>query len=311
MKTRIKNYLGRIGWLILTAILSLHLYAADEQKFASTNAAVTALIKAAQSHDTNALHAIFGAEAHDLVSPDMVQATNEFGLFVRRLADGVELVPRSDNSFFLHLGLDGWPFPIPLKKQSDGQWYFDTVAGAEEILNRRIGMNELGAIAVCHAYVDAQHEYASQDRGSGVLEFAQHLRSTEGTHDGLFWPRKDGDELSPFGPLVAQAHGEGYTRETKILNDPQTPYHGYYFKVLTRQGSSALGGKFSYIVNGHMVGGFALAAWPAEWGNSGVMTFIVNQQGRVFQKNLGLKTSSIAAQMNVFNPDKTWSEVGN
>ena len=154
----------------------------------------------------------------------------------------------------------------------------------------------------------AQREYASQDRlGDGVLAYAQFLRSTPGTHDGLFWPAKPGEELSPLGPLVAQARVEGYHRTAKMLNDEQAPYHGYYFKILTRQGKHAPGGKYDYIINGRMIAGFALVAWPAEWGNTGVMTFIVNQQGKVYQKNLGPKTAKIARAMTTYDPDDTWT----
>ena len=199
------------------------------------------------------------------------------------------------------------PFPFPWSKQ-DGQWLFDVEAGKEEILNRRIGANELGAIQVCRAYVQAQREYASADRnGDEVLEYAQHLRSTPGAHDGLYWSTRTGDELSPLGPLVAQARGEGYRQQTKILTDEQSPYHGYYFRILTRQGKHAPGGKYNYIINGHMIAGFALVAWPAEWGNTGVMTFIVNQRGKVYQKNLGPKTPSIAKAMTTYDPDTTWT----
>ena len=169
----------------------------------------------------------------------------------------------------------------------------------------------MGAINVCHAYVEAQREYASQDRlGDGVLAYAQFLRSTPGTHDGLFWPtNQPGEELSPLGPLVAQARVEGYHRTAKMLNDEQAPYHGYYFKILTRQGKHAPGGKYDYIINGRMIAGFALVAWPAEWGNTGVMTFIVNQQGKVYQKNLGPKTAKIARAMTTYDPDDTWTLV--
>jgi len=166
----------------------------------------------------------------------------------------------------------------------------------------------LGAIQVCHAYVQAQREYASVDRvGDEVLAYAQHLRSAPGARDGLYWSRRTGDELSPLGPLVAQARVEGYRKQTKILTEDQTPYHGYYFKILTRQGKHAPGGRYSYIINGHMVAGFALVAWPAEWNNTGMMTFLVNQRGKVYQKNLGPKTSSMAKAMNAYDPDRTWT----
>ena len=298
--------------IAFTLVLSSRVYAAGERRFASPDEAMNALAAAAKAKDTNALHAIFGPEAHDLVSPDVVQATNEFAAFVRRLMEKIELVRESDTRDVLQLGADGWPFPIPLVKQPDGLWFFDTAAGREEILNRRIGRNEIGAIRVCRAYVDAQREYASEDRnGNGVLEYAQHLRSSPGKHDGLYWPMREGDDLSPLGPLVAQAHGEGYRRETKILTEDQSPYRGYFFKILTRQSKHAPIGKYSYIINGHMIGGFALVAWPAEWGSSGVMTFVVNQQGKVYQKNLGPKSASIASAMTTYDPDNTWSLVKN
>jgi hypothetical protein len=281
--------------------------AADQQSFASPEDAVNALVAAAKNSDTNAMHVIFGPEGHDLVSPDAVQATEEYKVFVQRLVEKTQVVTNSDSSATLELGADGWPFPIPLVKQ-EGQWFFDTAAGKKEILNRRIGMNELGAIDVCNTYVEAQREYASQDRmGDGVLAYAQFLHSTPGIHDGLFWPAKPGEELSPLGPLVAAARVEGYHRTAKMLNDEQSPYHGYNFKILTRQGKHAPGGKYDYIINGRMIAGFALVAWPAEWGNTGVMTFIVNQQGKVYQKNLGAKTAKIAEAMTTYNPNDTWT----
>jgi hypothetical protein len=253
------------------------------------------------------MHVIFGPEGHDLVSPDAVQATEEYKVFVQRLVEKTQVVTNSDSSATLELGTDGWPFPIPLVKR-EGQWFFDTAAGKKEILNRRIGMNELGAIDVCNSYVEAQREYASHDRmGDGVLAYAQFLHSTPGIHDGLFWPAKPGEELSPLGPLVAAARVEGYHRTATMLNDEQAPYHGYNFKILTRQGKHAPGGKSDYIINGRMIAGFALVAWPAEWGNTGVMTFIVNQQGKVYQKNLGAKTAKIAKAMTTYNPDDTWT----
>jgi len=297
--------------LALLTTLPVRTLAADEQTFAAPQDAVNALVAAATNHDTNALHAIFGPEGHGLISPDAVQATAEYKMFVQRLTEKTQLSTNSDSSITLEIGADGWPFPIPLVKQ-DGQWFFDTAAGRQEILARRIGMDETGAINVCNAYVEAQREYASQDRlGDGVLAYAQFLRSTPGTHDGLFWPtnQQPGEALSPLGPLVAQARVEGYHRTAKMLNDEQAPYHGYYFKILTRQGKHAPGGKYNYIINGRMIAGFALVAWPAEWGNTGVMTFIVNQQGKVYQKNLGPKTAKIAAAMTTYDPDDTWTPV--
>jgi len=292
----------------LGLVLPLALSAADEQAFNSPNDAVNALVTAAQNNDTNAIHLIFGPVGRELVSPDIVQASAEFQRFVQRLSEKTELFKHSDSNVVLELGADGWPFPIPLVQQG-AQWHFDTAAGKDEILARRVGRDEIGAIDVCLAYVDAQREYASQDRmGDGVLAYAQFLRSTTGTHDGLFWPaNQPGDtELSPLGPLIAQARVEGYQHTAKMLNDEQATYHGYYFKILTCQGKHAPGGKFNYVINGRMLAGFALVAWPAEWGNTGVMTFVVNQQGKVWQKNLGPKSAKIARAMTAYDPDDSW-----
>jgi hypothetical protein len=302
---------GRFGLIALgLAGLSLAppsaLARGGEERFASPEAAESALAAAAKAGDTNALRAIFGPESRELVSPDVVQAGHAFSNFVRRLGEKVDLARQSDSKIELRIGVDAWPFPIPLA-QDKGQWFFDTAAGREEILNRRIGLNELGAIRVCRAYVEAQREYAGQPRNGGeVLEYAQHLRSTTNTHDGLYWHAEAGEEASPFGPLIAQSHDEGYRHETKIMGENPAPYRGYCFKILTRQGAHAPGGKYNYIINGHMLAGFALVAWPAEWGNSGVMTFIVNQQGKVYEKNLGPKTARLAPALTTYDPDPTW-----
>ena len=298
-----------ITLLLTVVILALpgRLFAAGEQRFGSSDEAVNALKAAMAAGDTNTLRLIFGPTGHSSVSADVVEAVTEREMFKQRLAEKIQLVPKSDSEEILKLGADDWPFPIPLVKE-DGRWFFDTEAGQEEILNRRIGANELGAIHVCRAYVEAQREYAATDRtGEGVLQYAQHLRSTPGTHDGLYWSSINGQELSPLGPLVAQARVEGYRHKEKILTEEQSPYHGYYFRVLTRQGRHAPGGKHNYIINGHMIAGFALVAWPAEWDNTGVMTFIVNQQGRVYQKNLGPKSSARAEALTTFDPDSTWT----
>jgi hypothetical protein len=292
----------------LGLMLPICVDAQEELTFNSPNDAVNALVAAATNHDTNALHLIFGPAGHELISPDVVQATEEYKMFVQHLTEKTVLTTNSDSNITLEVGTNGWPFPIPLVKQN-GQWLFDTAAGSEEILARRIGRDEIGAINVCNAYVEAQREYASQDRlGDGVLAYAQFLRSTPGTHDGLFWPAKQlGEELSPLGPLIAQARVDGYHRTAKMLNDEEAPYHGYYFKILTRQGKHAPGGKYDYIINGHMIAGFALVAWPAEWGNTGVMTFIVNQQGTIYQKNLGTKTGKIARAMTIYDSNDSWT----
>jgi hypothetical protein len=305
---RILSLASGLGLTCLTLTLPVRAPAADEQTFATPQEAIKALVAAARNNDTNAIRLIFGPAGHELISPDAVQATEAFKLFVQHLTEKTQLVNNSESSATLEIGTDGWPFPIPLVKEG-AQWHFDTAAGSKEILARRIGMDEMGALNVCNAYVVAQREYASQDRmGDGVLAYAQFLRSTPGTHDGLFWPtNQPGEELSPLGPLIAQARVEGYHRTATMLNDEQVPYHGYYFKILTRQGKHALSGKYNYIINGRMIAGFALVAWPAEWGNTGVMTFIVNQTGIVSQKNLGPKTANTAKAMTVYNPDLTWT----
>jgi hypothetical protein len=302
-RTYVLPSLMAAAWLGVAAKPAL---AAGEERFDTKEDAVKALTTAAENKDTNALNTIFGPEVRELVSPDPVQASNGLARFSQHVAERVTPVNKSDSCVEIDLGADGWPFPVPLIKQ-DGKWFFDTDAGKEEILNRRVGRDELNTISVCRAYVDAQREYASTSHDKdGVLEFAQKLRSTDGQHDGLYWHAGEGEEVSPLGPLIAQAQGEGYTHENKILQEDQKPYQGYFFKILTRQGPHAPGGKYSYIINGHMIAGFALVAWPAEWGNTGVMTFIVNQQGKVFEKNLGPKTGSIASRMTTFDPGAGW-----
>jgi hypothetical protein len=285
------------------------LRATDREYFSSPQEAVDDLVTAAKSNDTNAMLAIFGPEGHNLLSPDAVQAAAERQIFVRRLIEDVELATNNDGTVSLLIGKDAWPFPIPLEKWA-GKWYFDPIAGRQEILNRRVGMDELGAIDVCRTYVQAQREYASQDRmDDGILAYAQYLHSSPGKHDGLFWPAEPGQPLSPLGPLVADAHEQGYRHAATMLNDQLAPYHGYLFKVLTSQGRHAPGGKYNYVINGHMIAGFGLVAWPAVWGNTGIMTFIVNQQGKVYQTNLGPRTTRVVARMNAFDPDNAWTMV--
>jgi len=296
--------------LFLTLICSALPFAVNavgEQRFSSPQEAVDALTLAARDLDTNAIRTIFGPETRELMSPDPVQASNSFAVFAERVTNKIELAPVTSDEYLLRIGWDAWPFPIPLA-QDAGKWFFDTKAGKEEILDRRIGMDELAVIDVCHAYVDAQREYASEDRNhDDVLEFAEHLRSSHGKHDGLYWHAEPGEDPSPLGPLISEAHELGYSHENKIMGEqPQNPYHGYYFKILTRQGPHAPAGKYSYIINGHMIGGFALVAWPAQWNNTGMMTFIVSQQNKVYQKDLGKNTDRIARRMTAYDPDPSW-----
>jgi hypothetical protein len=283
--------------------------AASQKLFSSPEDAMKALVEAVKAKDKSALDQIFGAAAKELLSGDEVQDAAEFEAFTKHVAEKTNLAKESDSKVTLYVGNENWPFPIPIVRK-DGQWFFDIAAGKEEILNRRIGENELITILVCRTYVKAQREYAIKDwNGDGVLAYAQKLRSDPGKKNGLFWRAAPGEEVSPFGELVAQARMEGYKKGKSIFKEQPTPFHGYFFKILTRQGKNAPGGKYNYIINGNMVGGFALVACPSNWGKSGVMTFIVNQQGKVYQKNLGPNTTKIAQEMKSYNPDKTWTPV--
>jgi hypothetical protein len=276
-----------------------------EKTFASPDEAVAALIAAVNSHDMAALQNIFGPKFDDITSSEPAQAEEELKQFGAKLNEAHELTKTSESRSELEVGNDQWPFPVPLTK-SGGSWFFDTDAGKEEIINRRIGRNELSALQSARAYVEAQREYASRDRdGDGVLEYAQKFRSSSGQKDGLYWPQDLDGELSPLGPLIAEAQTKGYLTNADGSAGPQ-PYRGYYFRILTSQGKSAAGGKYDYIINGNMIGGFGLVAYPAEYGESGIMTFIVNQQGRVYQKNLGPDTTKLAGKMTTYDPDNTW-----
>ena len=311
--TGLRRYsrIAKEGSLVLALALNLPIAtrAADTgETFATPEEAVSALVLATGAQDGNALRTIFGPAAADLQNPDRVQATNEFNAFTTALNATNRLVQESDTKYVLEVGANFWPFPVPIVKK-DGRWFFDTEAGEEEIFRRRIGKNELATLDVVRSYVDAQRQYASRDRnGDEVLEYAQRLASTPGAKDGLFWPPELDGEISPLGPLVAQAQGEGYRMTGKRDQDTtREPFHGYFFKILTCQGKHAPGGKYNYVINGHMIGGFALVAWPAEYGESGIMTFIVNQQGRVYQRDLGPKTDKLAAAMKTYDPDTSWS----
>lgn len=277
------------------------------QAFETPEGAVSALVRAVTSHSATDLRTIFGPEAEELQNPDRVQATNEMEAFAKMLEETNHIVRDSDTRCELEVGPDGWPFPVPIVKNGSS-WFFDTAAGKEELLNRRIGRNELDVLKAMRAYVDAQREYASKDRnGDEVLQYAQRLASSPGKKDGLYWPLDLDGEMSPLGPLVAEAQTEGYHPQVKGQEQTRAPFHGYYFKILTQQGSNAPGGKYSYIINGRMIAGFALIAWPAEYGTSGVMTFIVNQQGRVYQRDLGDKTDELAPTMNTYDPGTGWA----
>ena len=308
----LKRFFRSVAWRTLSLVwivsAPLAVSAAETGKtFATPEEAVSALAAAASTQDTNALRVLFGPAAEDLQNPDRVQATNDLNEFVSAFNQAHRVVRESEAKCILEVGNDPWPFPVPLVKQA-GQWFFDTEAGKEELLNRRIGRNERLTLASVRAYVEAQREYAMKDRdGDEVLEYAPKFLSTPGTKDGLYWPSDLDGEVSPLGPLVADAQAQGYKRKPGEQGAQPEPFHGYFFKILTAQGKFAPGGKYDYIINGNMIGGFALVAWPAEYGNTGIMTFIVNQQGRVYQKDLGAKTAKTAAAMKSYDPDKTWT----
>jgi hypothetical protein len=299
------------GMAVFIFAWSMPAVGAPSQKlFSSPEAALKALIEAVKAEDKTVLDQIFGPSGKDLRSGDAVQDAAEYKEFAKHLAEKTDLVKENDSKVILHVGNENWPYPIPIVKFND-QWFFDTEAGKEEILNRRIGEDELTAILVCRAYVKAQREYVLKDwDGDGIFAYAQKLRSDPGKRNGLFWRATQGEEVSPLGELVALARYEGYKKKKAVFKEAEpSPFHGYYFKILTKQGKNVPGGKYNYIVNGNMVGGFALVAFPSNWGKSGVMTFIVNQQGKVYQKNLGPGTMKIAQKMKSYNPDETWTPV--
>jgi hypothetical protein len=266
---------------------------------------VAALIDAARAGAPAQLTRVLGPGSAEIVrSGDPVADAAARKRVLDAYDAGHRIASEDADKAVLTIGTEDWPFPIPLVRK-DGTWRFDTAAGREEILYRRIGRNELSAIQACLAYVDAQHDYAEKDRaGSGAGIYAQRIVSRPGKKDGLYWPAVAGEDESPLGELVASATVEGYR-----AGQQRVPYHGYYYKVLTRQGPKAPGGALDYVVRGKMIGGFALVAYPAQYGNSGVMTFLVNHQGVVFEKDLGPRTAALAARMTAFNPDGTWQRV--
>ncbi len=292
--------------VLLIGAFSTSLAAGTTQKgFPSPEEAVSSLVAAVRADDVKEMQIILGpgSEALILSGDDVAdRAGREKFLTAYNQLNRLEQV--SADKIVLHIGNDDWPMPVPIVKKR-ATWLFDTGKGKEEILNRRIGRNELHVIEVIDAYVDAQHEYASKDcGGSGKVEFARKFISAEGKHDGLYWEAKEGEEESPLGPMIAQASREGYSKESNL-----SPFHGYYFNILKGQGKHAEGGRYNYIVKGKMILGFALVAYPAEYGNSGIMTFIVNQEGTIYQKDLGKDTKRLAEAVKEFDPDKTWQKV--
>jgi len=289
--------------------------AAEQQTFASPDDGMKALLAAVKIPDREArraaMRAVLGPAAADLSSGDPVADANSFQKFAARADEQARLEKRGDDEAVLLIGMQDWPFPVPLVKAADGKWFFDTAAGKQEILARRVGANELAAIAVCRAHVLAQRQYAATDRdGDEVLEYAQRFRSHPGTKDGLYWETAAGEEQSPFGPLITDAKERGYFAP-RGADEPKTrrPFQGYYYRILKKQGPAVPGGRYDYVINGNMIAGFALAAWPAKYGSSGVMTFVINHQGKLYQKDLGPRTGEIAAAITDYDPDATWTLV--
>lgn len=275
-----------------------------QKMFASPDAGVAALVAAVKTNDQAALRAILGAHGEKLIhSGDPVADAKGRAAFVAAYEHAHKIEMKGEAQATLEIGKDQWPLPIPLVKAAGG-WYFDTQKGEREILDRRIGRNELAAIQTCLAIVDAERDYVAKDQdANGVLEYARKLVSTPGKHDGLYWEAGPGEPPSPLGPLLAAAAKVGYGSANPLTS---APYHGYYYRILTEQGKNAPGGAYDYIVRGKMIGGFAVVAYPARYGVSGIMTFIVSHDGIVYQKNLGKNTATIAANMTSFNPDSSW-----
>ena len=300
-----------IGSLFLAAVISLAACSKSEKPaigvFATPEDAGNALEAAGKAGDQNALLAIFGPDSKDLIfSGDPVEDKGVINEFVKQYDVMHRWRTMVDGSQILLIGATNFPFPIPLKKNGDGRWYFDTASGRDEVLSRRVGRNELAIINVCRAVASAQKQYFSQlHDGDATKHYAMKFISDPGKQNGLYWQSQEGQPQSPLGPLAAFATSEGYN----VKPDAHTPFHGYYFRMLQGQTDKAKGGAKDYVVDGKMVRGFAFAAYPAEYGNSGVMTFLINQDGVLYQKDLGKTTTETVTAMTKFDPDTGWTLV--
>lgn len=276
-----------------------------QRTFTSAKHAADSLFEAAKAGDKELIQVILGPDANDIISSgDAVADNTARASFVKKYEQKHALVTKKKGVDELQIGNDGWPFPIPIKEQN-GKWRFDSAAGRDEVLARRIGHNELSTIRTCRAFVEAEREYAEQSRDGGPAGvYAAKLVSDAGKQNGLYWEVKEGEAPSPMGPLIADATAEGYGGR-----GGKAAFHGYFYRLLTAQGSAAPGGAKSYLVDGQLKRGFALLAFPAEYRNSGVMTFIVNQQGKLYQRDLGDNTAQVAYQVQEYNPDKSWKPV--
>ena len=292
--------------LLMTVMVATGVRAAapGDNTYASPEDAVNALVQAVKVHDRAATIAVLGNVGEWISSGDKVADRATGDRFVAAY-EAKHAITREGDTAKLVIGNDDFPFAFPIVKTGE-RWHFDTEAGKDELLARRIGENELDAVKVMQAIVDAQRDYSSEDRnGDGVLDYAQKFGSSPGKHDGLYWPAKAGEPASPLGALVALAAGQGYAKGDK----GPTPFHGYYYRMLKGQGKSAESGAVDYVVKGHAIGGFAVVAYPAKYGNSGIMTFIVNQDGKVYQADLGPQSAERAAKLPRYDPDKSWTPV--
>ena len=290
-----------VAGLVATAA---HAAGAPQQTFPSPEDAAGALVRAVKAHDRRGTFAVLGDVAGWISSGDAVADRATADGFVSAY-EAKHAIVRDGDKATLTIGDDDFPFAFPLVKSGDA-WHFDTAAGKEELLTRRIGGNELDAIKVLQAIADAQLDYASEPRGrDGVVQYATRFASSQGKRDGLYWPTKEGEPPSPLGSLVADAAGEGYKKDQKS----STPYHGYFYRMLKGQGKNAASGAFDYVVRGRDIAGFAVVAYPARYGNSGIMTFIINQDGEVYQADLGPGTPEKASRMQRFDPGPGWSKV--
>ncbi len=294
------------GWLMASTLLlgTVSAQESGQKTFAAPADASKALYDAVKSGDKSAMEGVLGASSAPILSSgDPVQDQKNGDNFIRRYEQMSRWGRETNGDETLFMGAENWPFPVPLKKNAAGQWYFDSKAGVEEVLYRRIGNNELATIRVCKALADAQDEYFSETHdGDTVHQYAQKFISDPGKQNGLYWKTAEGEPESPIGPVFEYAAAEGYTKKAD-------PFHGYYYRILTAQGAAAPGGAHSYIVDGKMTKGFAFIAYPAEYRNSGVMTFVVNLNGVIYEKDLGPKTDDLAKAMTAINPDNTWRAV--
>ncbi|BCL74368.1 hypothetical protein JHS3_01040 [Jeongeupia sp. HS-3] len=293
-----------LSWVASALLLATPVPGITANRYATPDAAAKALHEAVQSGSRATMLQVLGSKAEPLIdSGDPVADRHGREQFANAYRALHEVERIADDRATLVIGDHRWPFPIPIRKV-DGQWQFDAAAGREELINRRIGQNENAATQAILAYVDAQQEYYRRDPDrSGLLHYAQRFVSTPGKRDGLYWPADESGEASPLGELYADAALQGYG---KTRNQAQTPYHGYYYRILAAQGPNARGGAYDYVAQGKMLGGFALVAWPAKYGVSGVMTFVVNQDGKVFEKNLGAQTATVVKRISRFDPDDSW-----